>query len=583
VKVPKRDYIAIALQYCQDVLAGTIPACKLTKLAVQRHLNDLERIKKNDPTFPYIFDEEAACHVCLCVEMHPMDSGELAGEKIVLLPWQVWMLTTIFGYLQKYTGYRRFRRVYAEIPKGNGKSALTSPVANYMAFCCGIRGAQVYAAAITMQQARVVFNTSANMMKLMPAFMKKHGIGISGKTLDPSSIYQTSSGSFYRPISHDSDSIEGIKPIFTVLDELHVQPNRLLFDNLSKSNGKMKGSLLWAITTAGCDRGTVCYEQNQFVEKILLGEAADETTFGVIYSIETGDDPFNPAVWPKANPSWGHAAVDPEDIAAKAEKARITPGELNGFLRYHLGVWTNADIAALPMALWDKQGNPSLRIEDFVNDECILGIDLASRQDLASVVVVFRRIIEGVHHYYAFQHSWLPEQAIEDSPTAQMQGWVIEGYLESKPGKTIDLARVVPDYVDQLCGKHNIIEIGCDPHKTELIVPRMEELFGPVGTELGESKIISVSPKGHDMCPALKELETLLIEGRFHHAADPLYTWAAGNLAGHVSAKDGSVFPKKKNPQAKIDPIMATLNALRRWTAQSEVSTSGYALSVVSW
>ncbi len=573
--MPKRDYIAIARQYTQDVLDGTIPTCKLTRLAVQRQVDDLARAENNDPTFPYVFDEDAASKVCRFVELHPFNDGARAGQLIVLSPWQVWELTTVWGWLQKFTGQRRFRRAYTEVAKGNGKSAMTSPLCDYMAFGAGVKGAQVFAAGASKDQARVVFDVSCAMMRKMP-FMTKAGIQASGKTLHPESLYQMSTNSSYRPLSSESaDNKEGLKPVFISMDELHAHKTRDLFDNLSTANGKMPGSLLWIITTAGTNRASVCYEQHQLIVEILEGTKKDETTFGLIYSIDPEDSPWDETTWRKANPNWG-VSVDPEEIAAKANLAKQTPSLQNAFLTKNLDVWCNADISGLPMRDYELCFTPHMDIEDFRDDDCIIGVDAATRRDLASIVAAFRRWEDERWHYYAFQKSWLPEKAVEESPVAQLKGWVIEGHLETRPGVSIDLAKVIPEYLEEFANKYNVKEIALDPHKSEIIVPTLQEMFG-------EDKIVTVSPKGHEMCPAMKEFETLLVERRFHHDGDPLYAWACGNVGGHVSQRDSSVFPVRKSADAKIDPAIATMIALRRWTAYVDEHDSGPLVSVLTW
>jgi len=230
------------------------------------------------------------------------------------------------------------------------------------------------------------------------------------------------------------------------------------------------------------------------------------------------------------------------------------------------------------MADWDACYTRGMRIEDFRDDECIVGIDLASRMDLASVVKVFRRWDSDTDkwHYYAFQQSWLPAKVAEESPVAQMQGWVREGYLETAPGPSVDLATVIPDHLEKFGAEYSVKEIALDPAKSELVVPALQKIFG-------EDKVVGVSPKGYEMCPAMKEFETLLIERRFHHDGDPLYTWAVGNVAGHVSQRDGSVFPIRKSKDAKIDPAMATMVALRRWTAYADEEESAPLVTVVTW
>src|ERR1700722_11804226 len=211
--MPAKDFGVIAAQYCSDILDGTIPSCKWTKLACQRHLNDL---KKQQTDWPYYFDEKKFFRVCKFVELSPHVKGKkFAGKPLRLEAWQVFLLTA-FGWYGKESKVRRLKRCYAEVAKGNGKSPLLSSIANYMAFANGEPGAEVYTAATTRDQAKVVFSVSQAMARAMTKFRESAGVEVTSH-----SIHQLNTNSFYRPISSEANSIEGINPYFICCDELH--------------------------------------------------------------------------------------------------------------------------------------------------------------------------------------------------------------------------------------------------------------------------------------------------------------------------------------------------------------------------
>ncbi len=289
----EKDFVGIALKYCDDVLSGAIPACHWVRRACQRQLDDL-----NNADFPYRFDPKAATKVCKFVELCPHVKGRrFVGQKLSLEPWQCFILTTVFGWVSKATGLRRFRRAYIEVAKGNGKSALSSAVSNFMAFSDGEPGAEVYSAATTRDQARIVFSVSQAMLRGMPELCERSGIEVAAH-----SINHLRTNSFFRPLSSDANTVEGILPYFICIDELHAHPSRDLYDNLDTANGKRDNSLLWAITTAGSDRAGICYEIHGYVKRILDGTIDDDTFFAIIFTIDEEDAwERGPEVWRKPN------------------------------------------------------------------------------------------------------------------------------------------------------------------------------------------------------------------------------------------------------------------------------------------
>jgi phage terminase large subunit-like protein len=341
--------------------------------------------------FPYGFDEAAAERVCRFVELCPHVSGKkFVGRNLSLEPWQCFVLTTIFGWIWKATGLRRFRRAYSEIAKGNGKSLLTSTVANYMAFADGEPGAEVYSAATSRDQAKIVWSASHAMLRAMPEFCQRAGIEPAAH-----SISQLSSNSFFRPLSSDANTVEGVKPYFTCVDELHRHPSRDLFDNLDSANGKRENSLLWTITRAGSDRAGICYEQHLYVKKILERTIQDESYFGIIFSLDDEDDWADENALRKANPNWG-VSVDPVEIMQKARKALQVASAQPEFQTKHGNRWVNADHAWMDMQRWAKCADPKLKESDFAGKECVLGLDLASKLDLR-IKAKQRLVVKNLH------------------------------------------------------------------------------------------------------------------------------------------------------------------------------------------
>ena len=427
-----RNHVEIANQYVDDVLSGKVRACQFVKMACERQKKDLAGLKG------YKFEPVLANRVCKFIEMLPHIKGELAGQNIRLEPWQCFVLTTSYGWVKsegRNKGKRRFRRAYIEVPRGNGKSALLSGLTLYALGADGEGGAEVYSAATTRDQAGIVFKDSQNMLRMRPEVMKRLGLSVHAH-----SIANLRTSGFYRSLSSQSNSLDGLNLHFGCLDELHAHKNREIYDVLETALGKRVQSFLWAITTAGSNRAGICYEVRDYVVKILKGTVKDDSVFGCIWTIDDGDDWTQEASWEKANPNWG-ISVQPDVIGQLATKAMQMPSAVNNFLTKHLNVWVSADSSWMDMRQWDACADTSLDEAMFTGEECVIALDLASKVDMAARVKVFRR----GEHYYLFGHYYLPEQAITDQRNSQYSGWERMNLLTVTQGEVIDFDRIEMD------------------------------------------------------------------------------------------------------------------------------------------
>ena len=259
------SYVATADQYIDGVLSGTIPACKWVQLACQRQRLDLSR------DFGYRFDHGRASAVCEFIEALPHVKGRYSAT-IKLQPWQVFILTTVFGWVDA-NGFRRFRTAYLELPRKQGKSTLSSGVALYMLAADGEPGAEVYSAATTRDQAKIVFGDAQRMVQRTAAI--RDGLGVLASA---HAVYQTDTGSTFKALSRDQDgNLDGLNVHCAIIDELHGHKDRGVWDVIETATGARKQSLVWAITTAGSNRAGICYEQQGYVRKILSGQHEDDT------------------------------------------------------------------------------------------------------------------------------------------------------------------------------------------------------------------------------------------------------------------------------------------------------------------
>jgi phage terminase large subunit-like protein len=537
-------YFDTALKYAEDVVAGVIPACKYVQQACQRQIDDLA-----SPPPGYHFDEEKAIRVCEFVELCPHIKGPLAskGENLKLEPWQVFALTTVFGWVDS-EGNRRFRRVYIEVPRGNGKSALSSPIGLYMLALDGEAGAEVYSAATTRDQARIVFRDAQAMARKMPQFRNRFGVEVTAQA-----VTQLKSSSSFKALSADGHTLDGLNIHLAVVDELHAHKTRDVYDVLETGIGKRPQSLLWMITTAGANKHGICYEVRDYVLKVLAGDATDAAaaaTFGIVYTIDEGDDHFDEATLRKANPNWG-VSVDPNVVMQTASKAQQVATARANYLTKHLNVWVDANHALFDTEHWRRCEDKSLDEVDFQQDDSVISLDLASKIDIAAKVNVYRRQVEGRDHFYVFPTFYIPRAAIEEDRHPMYRGWEMQGDLTATAGETIDFG-VIEDEIRLEVPGRSIRAVVADPWQAQHMISNLQRDNFPAD-EMRQTVA--------NMSEATKTLDALMREGRIHHPGNAVLNWMIGNVVGHFDAKD-NVYPRKELPGNKIDGAVALIMAL---------------------
>lgn len=623
---PQTDpHLAKANRYIDDVVAGRIPACKYVRQACQRQRDDLQRFKDDQL---YYFDEEKASRVCRFIERLPHIKGPKANarELIVLEPWQCFILTTIFGWRRKDTGGRRYRRVYVEVPRGNAKSTISSGVALYGLAADGEEGAEVYSAATTRGQARIVWGVARQMLLKRPEFAAKLGI-----IINKGDLQQPRSNSIFTPLSREAKNQDGANLHVGIVDELHAHRTREMYDVLETAMAKRLASLLFVITTAGSDTAGICYEVRGYVIKILERSVDDESQFGIVYTIDErrtdvlrgeearkelaascscgvgaaaaqdiaaaysahseectarkaklvgdsleverpADDWTKLESWIKANPNWG-ISVMPDEIAALARKAMQTPAAQANFKTKHLDVWVNAGAAAFDIQAWDRCEDTALSLDAFAGQPCMIGLDLASKIDLAAKVKVFWRDLpiktvlpaaapgqpatlsapKLERHYYFFLDAYLPELAVEQGTNSQYSGWAIEERLITTPGDVLDFAVVKLGVLEDR-NRFRVMEIAFDPWQATQL---SQELAAEALTT------VEVRPTVQNFSAPMKEFDALMRQGRLHHDGNPVFRFAVSNVVAQED-RAGNIYPRKDRPEKKIDPVVASLMALLR-------------------
>jgi len=563
-----KDYCSIADQYIADVLSGKIISCKWTRLACQRQKDDLAR------AWEYHFDRAAANDVCSFLELLTHVKGEHGGETLVLEPWQCFYVTTVFGWKQA-NGRRRFRRSLLFCGKGQGKSFLSSGLGLYMLAADGEAGAEVVCAARATDQARLVFDTARDIARANPRLCDAFGISVLQHT-----ITQKSSASVMKPVSAQGKSLAGKIPHFASCDETWSHRTREVVDEMERGTDKRTNSLLSTISHAGENLSCVGFEQFVSAQKILSGEHKDERTFCVLYTADGFDWKSEEALW-AANPNLG-VSVYLDTLREAQQRAISQPSLQSAFRSHNLDEWISADMQWIePNKLaacrerglkmenfryWHVGEHPGVTQPDQLRP-FVLGMDLASRQDLAATIFCTTGFIDGVQHYYLFGKYYLPSETVQASPISQYKGWATKNLLTTHTGPSNDYAAIENDilalYRQHLGYGAVNNENGFKFKAVAYDSWQAQQMSG----NLEKAGITAVPfPKNaKTYSPVMDFFTSLALAGRLHFSAeDEILLWCLNNVVAHRDANE-NLFPNKanKDPLRKIDAAIAALYALR--------------------
>lgn len=557
---PSMSHSQIAHKYAQEVSDGTRIANKWVRLAGARHILDLER--STDEDYPYTFDEDKGNKICKFVELLPHTAGKwrAQGLKLKLEPWQQFLLASVFGWVRKSDGNRRFSTAYCCVPRKNGKSQIMAAVGLYMLTMDGEYGAQVYSGATTEKQASFVFDPAKIMAADSHGFRQKFGVEVNA-----SCITQLRTNSkFERLIGHPKD---GSGPSLCILDEFHQAQDAVMFDTMVTGMAAREQPLMFIITTAGSDTNGPCFPFQQDVQKVLEGSLDNPNLFGIVYTIDQEDDWTTEEALIKANPNWG-VSVNIENILARQKVAIQSPEKQNDFKTKHQDVWCSAASTWLNVERWNSLADSSLSEQDFEGQPCVIGLDLASLVDMAATVKVFQKQIDEEMHYYVFPRFYLPEERALLVKYQHYQKWVHNGDVIATPGSAIDFSYIKRDIIID-AALYDIKECCFDKYQGV-------DLSQQIATETGIETVEIPQNVGTMSMPA-KWLEALITSGRIHHTGHPILQWNIGNVVVFEDV-NSNIMPKKdkKRPDNKIDGVSALLNTLVRVKAALGEESSEY-------
>lgn len=546
---------------------------KYERICFERHDRDLALCGADGRQHPkgFRFEPELGDRVVQFVERFCRHhKGEWAGRPLLLEQWQKRIIRIAFGWIKPEPGapgqwVRRFRTVYIEIARKNGKSEMCAALGLYLALADDEAGAEVYSSATKRDQAKIVWGTAKVMVEKSPALLE---------FIKP---YQTSlqiakTSSFFQPLGADADTLDGLNPHGNIVDELHAHRDRKLWDVLRSAMGARRQPMTLAITTAGVlDETGIGWEQHDYAMKILDGTFEDDTYFAFIAAADEEDKDkwFDVETQQKANPNWG-ISVKPDYLAAEANVAKSTPGALHGYLTKHLNVWSQEAQRWLRMDRWaaceaagiapaDRRALFEAREQLLRGKTCRAGLDLSSRIDLCALVLEFQGAGEEL---FLLPYFWIPEERIKfesNRGRRHYESWQRDGWLYSTPGDVIDY-EFIRVTINNLAALYDIREIAFDPWNAVDLSNRLT----------ADGRTMVECRMGYQtLSEPCKDLEAKVIQAKVRHSLHPVMSWNAANAVALHDHND-NIRPVKQTVEQKIDGVVAWAMARSRGIVNKE-------------
>lgn len=545
VRTPHTD----AARAWADRAATDAGECRLVRVAAQRFVRDFEAAVRGDGLWSW--DAQRAEGAMVFASALPNIKGPEANKPLRLMDWQRFVYANLFGFTERERPeVRRFRQGTVWVPRGNGKTTVAAPIALALTFIEEEGGAEGYAAAVTRDQARILFDVAQQMTKRAPRFQRYAGVGVSANA-----IYQERTASRFVPISSDAKALDGLNVQVAVCDEIGSHKTSQVYDVLLTAMSKRLQPMLLSISTATGNNGGIGKLVWDYGVRVLDSIDDDERLFALIYTPDEQDDIWSEETWRKVNPGWGQT-VQPEAFRSTAKQARNNTAQEAAFKTRHLNIWVGADEALFSTKAWLECRDTSLRLEQMEGAECHLGLDLASKVDLAAIGLAFP--LQGVGEkpeYAVFAQSFINATALEEQRNPSYAGWARAGDLIVTKGNEIDFG-VIEQTVLDLCKRFRVLSVAYDPWNATQLAQRLQEAGVPM---------VEMRPIMANMSEPTKEFDAAMRARRVRHAGDGVLTWCVGNVVGQHDVV-GNVRPNKPRNriEAKIDAAVAVIMALGR-------------------
>lgn len=534
------------------------------------------------PCGQFWFDTEAANKACAFFPAwlrHHI--GEFAGAPFTLMPYQEMLLTRpIFGWKRVSDNLRRFRKVFAFLPKGAGKSPWGAGTGLYLAFCDGEPGAEVYAVAADKQQARTVHDNARYMVEAMfeidPEF--KNLLVVYRDSIDCDETKST-----YKVISADAATKHGFRPHGVIFDEMHAQKNRNLYEALKKSMVKRRQPLMVIITHAGHDDEGICFEEYAYAKGVLNGTIEDESCLPVIFEMSPDDRWDDPQVWGVVNPGHG-ITVKHEAIAQEAREAKAEPRKLNDFLMFHGNRWVNQATAWIPVDWWDACRS-DFTDADVAGLQCAAGLDLSIKHDISAFVIAFREVLPSTrdsievvdehpesgqlftkmvdlnYRITLLPFFWIPEDTMrehERTDRVPYQQWRDAGLVVATEGDAVDYSRIYQDITQVFLKRFPKLKqawLGYDQFNAHELSQNLQNR--------AHLKVHVVPQSYQGLSEAAHTFEALIRAGRVRHDGHRVLRNHMANVTVKRDDSNRLKTVRSPKPSRHIDGCSAALMAVR--------------------
>lgn len=539
-------------QYAYDVLENRIVAGETLKLSCQRHIEDLR--KQGTEEFPYIFDITIAENgIFKFVEKYcKFTDGKMAGKSVKLENFQKFILGSLFAWIDKNTGYRKFNQAYIQIARKNGKTLLVAWVALYMLMADGYIGSQVYCTATAKDQARLCYEGCMKTTLNSKALKKRLKVIDSKSKIEYKKKY-----SKLMTLSSETKHLDGFDPHCGVIDEYHAHPNNQVFKLIDDGAIQQDEALVFIITTAGFNLDGPCYTEYKYCKQILMKEKNNEKRFIFISEMDEDDDILNPENWKKCNPLIAYMPGGLKKISQKVQEGIDKPDDLRNMLTKTLNKWVDMQKNSyLEPSKWIELGMDREEFLEFIqNRECYAGVDLSQKHDLSSVAFVFPL---GNDMYAIFVHTFIPKGRVDDKCTTDgvnYREWINQGWMTTCEGLTIRNKDIENWFID-FVAKNNfkVLEIDYDTWGANQFAQDLEELGFKI-VEIGQRIAVLSEP--------LKDFRNNVYDEKMMHDNNPVMEWNIKN-AVEISDTKGNILLDKRKREKKIDGLAAAINAYVR-------------------
>jgi phage terminase large subunit-like protein len=540
-----------ATKYAQDVVDGLYVVNDYVWASCKRHLEDLQRKD-------IIYDVAASDRAYTFFEKFlRLNGGQFEGKPFVLHPAQSFIVGSIFGWKKK-TGFRRFRRAYVEIGKGNGKSPLAAGIGLYGLIADKEPRAEIYAAATKLDQAKILFRDAKAMVQLSPELHRI--LTVTGGDQKPNMAY-IQTGSFFRPIASEDEGQSGPRPHMALCDEVHEHKNRTTMELLERGFKFRQQPLLFMITNSGFDKTTICWEEHDHAVKVALGILQDDDTFSYVCGMDEGDDPLvDESCWIKANPLLGTILTE-DYIRGLVKQATEQPGKKNNIMRLHFCVWTDSASAWMPENLWRPCEVKNLQPDK--TRPCYVGVDLSGKRDLTAIARVWKND-DGT--FDAIVDLFTPEETMRDREKIDRvpyHDWARDGFIHAIPGRAINLKHIVP-FLGTWSGETDFEKVAYDRWRIDLL----KEELDSQGVEI---PLEEFGQGFKSMAPAIEAIEEAIVNKKLRVRYNPVLRWNVACAVTIMDEAEGKKFAKNKST-GRIDGIVALTMAMALAVRQDSVN-----------